>query len=59
VDNIKLDRVEIVWGDVDWIGLAQDMDKWGACNELSCSIKGWEFIEWSIAQLNTVSISLI
>jgi hypothetical protein len=28
VDNIKIDFVEIVWGGVDWIGLAQDKDKW-------------------------------
>jgi hypothetical protein len=27
VDNIKLDLLEIGWGDVDWIGLAQDRDK--------------------------------
>jgi hypothetical protein len=28
VDNIKLDLVEIVLGGVDWIGMAQDRDKW-------------------------------
>jgi hypothetical protein len=28
VDNIKMDLVEIGWGGVDWIGLAQDRDKW-------------------------------
>jgi hypothetical protein len=28
VDNIKMDLGEIGWGDVDWIGLAQDRDKW-------------------------------
>jgi hypothetical protein len=30
VDNIKIDLVEIGWGGVDWIGLAQDRDKWRA-----------------------------
>jgi hypothetical protein len=30
VDNIKIDLLEIGWGDVDWIGLAQDGDKWRA-----------------------------
>jgi hypothetical protein len=30
VDNIKIDLLEIGWGGVDWIGLAQDMDKWRA-----------------------------
>jgi hypothetical protein len=30
VDNIKMNLGEIGWGSVDWIGLAQDTDKWGA-----------------------------
>jgi predicted small integral membrane protein len=30
VDNIWMDLVEVGWGDVDWIGLAQDMDTWRA-----------------------------
>jgi hypothetical protein len=30
VDNIKMDLAEIEWGGVDWIGLAQDRDKWKA-----------------------------
>jgi hypothetical protein len=30
VDNIKMNLLEIGWGSVDWIGLAQDRDKWGA-----------------------------
>jgi hypothetical protein len=25
-----MNLVEVGWGDVDWIGLAQDMDKWRA-----------------------------
>jgi hypothetical protein len=28
VENIRMDLGEIRWGDVDWIGLAQDRDKW-------------------------------
>jgi hypothetical protein len=28
VDNISMDLVEVGWGDVDWIGLAQDRDRW-------------------------------
>jgi hypothetical protein len=28
VDNIKMDLEEIGWGGEDWIGLAQDKDKW-------------------------------
>jgi hypothetical protein len=30
VDNIKTDLLEIGWGGEDWIGLAQDWDKWRA-----------------------------
>jgi hypothetical protein len=30
VDNIKMDLLEIVWGGVDWIGLAQNRAKWRA-----------------------------
>jgi hypothetical protein len=30
VDNIKMDVLEIGWGGVDWIDLAQDRDKWRA-----------------------------
>jgi hypothetical protein len=30
VDNIKMDLLEIGWGGVDWIGLAQARDKWRA-----------------------------
>jgi hypothetical protein len=30
VGNIKMDLLEIGWCGVDWIGLAQDRDKWRA-----------------------------
>jgi hypothetical protein len=30
LDNIRVDLVEVGWGDVDWIGLAQDRDRWRA-----------------------------
>jgi hypothetical protein len=30
VDNIRMDLVEVGWGDVDWIGLAQDRKRWRA-----------------------------
>jgi hypothetical protein len=29
-DNIKMDFREIGFGDVDWVNLAQDMDRWRA-----------------------------
>ena len=28
VDNIRMDLQELGWGYVDWIGLAQDRDRW-------------------------------
>jgi hypothetical protein len=30
VGNIMMDLLEVEWGDVDWIGLAQDRDRWRA-----------------------------
>jgi hypothetical protein len=30
LDNIRMDLVEVGWGDVDWIGLAQDRGRWKA-----------------------------
>jgi hypothetical protein len=30
VDNIRMDLGEMEWGDVDWIGLAQDRNSWRA-----------------------------
>jgi hypothetical protein len=28
VDNILMDLVEVGWGDVDWVAVDQDRDKW-------------------------------
>jgi hypothetical protein len=30
LDNIRMNLVEVGWCDVDWIGLAQDRDRWRA-----------------------------
>jgi hypothetical protein len=30
LDNIKRDLLEIGWSSVDWIGLAEDRDRWRA-----------------------------
>jgi hypothetical protein len=30
VDNISMDLVDVGWGDVDWIALSQDRDRWSA-----------------------------
>jgi hypothetical protein len=49
LDNVRMDLVEVGWGDVDWIGLAQDRDRRTAlvkfCIEPSGSIKYREPIE--------------
>jgi hypothetical protein len=45
--NIKIDLV--LWWSVDWIDLAQDLDRWltfsGHGNEFSGSIKGRELLD--------------
>jgi hypothetical protein len=50
VDNIRMDLREVGWGDVDWIGLAQDRNRWRALVNsvlnLQGSMKCWETIEW-------------
>jgi hypothetical protein len=28
LNNIKIDLVDVGWGDVDWIGLSQDRHRW-------------------------------
>jgi hypothetical protein len=30
LDNIRMDLGEVGWDDVDWIGLAEDRDRWRA-----------------------------
>jgi hypothetical protein len=30
VDNIRMDLGEVGWGDVDWIGLTKDRNRWSA-----------------------------
>jgi hypothetical protein len=30
LDNIRMDLVEVGWGDVDWSGLTQDRGRWRA-----------------------------
>jgi hypothetical protein len=34
LDNIRMNLIELGWGDVDWIGLAQDRDRWRALANL-------------------------
>jgi hypothetical protein len=48
-DNIKMDLQEVGWGDMDWIDMAEDRDRWrGSCecgNEPSGFIKRGEFLD--------------
>jgi hypothetical protein len=37
-DNIKMDLVEVGFGDVDWIHLAQDRDRWQALVNMVMSL---------------------
>jgi hypothetical protein len=30
VDSIRMDLIQMGWSDMDWIGLAQDRDRWRA-----------------------------
>jgi hypothetical protein len=45
-----MDIQEVGCGTMDWIGLAQDTDRWRALlesgNELSGSIKRGKFLDW-------------
>jgi hypothetical protein len=50
VDNIRMDLGEVGLGDVDWIGLADDRNRWRALVNLVLNLLGaikcWETIEW-------------
>ena len=35
-DNIKMDIQEVGWGDMDWIDLAEDRERWRASGSLKC-----------------------
>ena len=48
-DNIKMDLQEVGCGSMDWIGLAQDRDRWrtlvSAVMNLQVSVKCGEFLD--------------
>jgi hypothetical protein len=39
VNNIRMDLGDVGWGDLEWIGLAQDRDRWRAL--LNAVMKLW------------------
>jgi hypothetical protein len=40
LDNIRMDLVEVGWSDVDWIGLAQDRNRWRALVNSILNLQG-------------------
>jgi hypothetical protein len=38
-DNIRMDLGDVGWGDVDWIGLAQDRNRWRALMNLVLKLR--------------------
>jgi hypothetical protein len=66
VDNIKMDLGKVGWGDVDWIGLVQDRNRWRALVNSVLNLRDlWSAGKlssgltssglWSSAQLHRVS----
>jgi hypothetical protein len=39
MDNIRMDLGEVGWGDVDWIGLTQDRNRWRALVNLVLNLR--------------------
>jgi hypothetical protein len=39
MDDIRMDLGEVGWGDVDWIGLAQDRNRWRALVNLVLNLR--------------------
>jgi hypothetical protein len=39
MDNIRMDLGEVGWGDVEWIGLAQDRNRWRALVNLVLNLR--------------------
>jgi hypothetical protein len=39
VDNIRMNLVQVGWGDVDWIRQAQDRDRWRALVDLVLKLR--------------------
>jgi hypothetical protein len=39
VDNIRMNLGEVGWSDVDWIGLAQDRNRWRSLVNLALNLR--------------------
>jgi hypothetical protein len=49
VDNIRMDLGEVGWGDVDWIGLAQDRNRWRALVNSVLNLR----VPWNAGKLSS------
>jgi hypothetical protein len=58
VDNIRMDLVEVGWGDVDWIGLAQDRDRCTALVKVAALVQKQGIYNESIAHA-TVCLTIV
>jgi hypothetical protein len=55
VDNIRMDLEEVGWGDVDWIGLTQDRNRWRALINSVLNLR----VPWNAGKLSSgLSISV-
>jgi hypothetical protein len=57
MDNVKMDLVEIGLSVVDWIGLAQDRDKWRALVDAVMNLIGSKSAERLSSGFSTGAIS--
>jgi hypothetical protein len=49
VDNIRMDLGKVGWGDVDWIGLAQDRNRWRALVNSVLNLR----VPWNAGKLSS------
>jgi hypothetical protein len=49
VDNIRMDLGKVEWGDVDWIGLAKDRNRWRALVNSVLNLR----VPWNAGKLSS------
>jgi hypothetical protein len=49
VDNIRMDLGEVGWGDVDWIGLAKDRNRWRVLVNSLLNLR----VQWNAGKLSS------
>jgi hypothetical protein len=55
VDNIRMDLGEVGWDDVDWIGLAQDRNRWRAVVNSVLNLR----VPWNVGKLSSGLVNLV